>query len=170
MLRRVSPDIVAILKTEDTWHFNVFDLERLTLRKYVKLWNYSRLSFYVDFYVVRPLSHLGMKIFQRWKVRDYLQCTESCLRAWLEIVESHYHGDNAYHNSTHAADVLQAAAYYLGKEQIGVSVDSLWRHDLRFDAAVFLEHLGTFGCRRCFASGCGTRFGPSWSGQFVPDQ
>lgn len=62
-----------------------------------------------------------MKILQRWRVREFLQCSESCLRAWLEVIEAHYHPTNPYHNSTHAADVLHATAYYLGKENIAVS-------------------------------------------------
>jgi hypothetical protein len=48
--------------------------------------------------------------------------SESCLRAWLEMIEAHYHPSNPYHNSTHAADVLQATAYYLGKEDIAVGL------------------------------------------------
>jgi len=70
--------------------------------------------------ISRPLVHLGMKIFQLWKVREFLQCTEICLRSWLEVIEAHYHPRNSYHNSTHAADVLQAAAFYLGKEKVAV--------------------------------------------------
>ena len=30
-------------------------------------------------------------------------------------MESRYHRSNTYHNSTHAADVLQAGAYFLQK-------------------------------------------------------
>uniref|UniRef100_A0A915HGD4 Phosphodiesterase n=1 Tax=Romanomermis culicivorax TaxID=13658 RepID=A0A915HGD4_ROMCU len=103
LLRRASPEISAILKTEETWNFNVFDLERLSLK--------------------RPLAHLGMKILSRWKVREFLQCSDTCLRAWLDVIEAHYHGKNAYHNSTHAADVLHAAAYYLGKEKIANNIE-----------------------------------------------
>lgn len=45
------------------------------------------------------------------------------VRQWLEVIEAHYHTDNPYHNSTHAADVLQATAYYLTKEPIASVVE-----------------------------------------------
>lgn len=67
-----------------------------------------------------PLAHLAMKILQRWKVKEYLQCTEACLHAWLERMEAHYHQENPYHNSTHAADVLQCTAYLLANPKISV--------------------------------------------------
>ncbi|KAM4826268.1 high affinity cAMP-specific and IBMX-insensitive 3',5'-cyclic phosphodiesterase 8A isoform 2-T2 [Thomomys bottae] len=52
------------------------------------------------------------------RICEYLNCSETTLRAWLEVIEANYHSDNPYHNSTHAADVLQATAYFLSRERI----------------------------------------------------
>lgn len=103
LMKSMSPTLRSVLDLEETWEFNILELERLT--------NY------------RPMVHLAMKIFERWKVCDFLQCTEARLKAWLEVIESNYHPDNAYHNSTHATDVLHASAYYLGSESISESIE-----------------------------------------------
>ena len=39
-----------------------------------------------------------------------------------QLIEANYHLENAYHNSTHAADVLHATAIFLDKERVKVSV------------------------------------------------
>lgn len=33
-------------------------------------------------------------------------------RSWLIVIESHYHNANTYHNSTHAADVMQVSEFH----------------------------------------------------------
>ena len=61
----------------------------------------------------RPLYYVGMKIFKEFEVCDVLDIEETVLASWLKLMESHYHRQNPYHNSTHAADVLQATAYFV---------------------------------------------------------
>lgn len=68
----------------------------------------------------RPLIFLGLKIFARFGVCEFLKCSETTLRLWLQTIEAHYHSSNPYHNSTHAADVLHATAYFLCQERIKV--------------------------------------------------
>ena len=68
----------------------------------------------------RPLTYLGLKIFARFGVCEFLSCSEATLRCWLQIIEANYHASNSYHNSTHAADVLHATAYFLRKEKVKV--------------------------------------------------
>lgn len=72
-------------------------------------------------FTLRPLTFLGLKIFSRFGVCEFLSCPEATLRSWLQIVEANYHSSNSYHNSTHAADVLHATAYFLRKERVKVS-------------------------------------------------
>jgi high affinity cAMP-specific and IBMX-insensitive 3',5'-cyclic phosphodiesterase 8 len=36
-----------------------------------------------------------------------MQCDEGTFKAWLIVIEQHYRSSNTYHNSTHAADVMQ---------------------------------------------------------------
>lgn len=69
----------------------------------------------------RPLVYLGLKVFSRFGVCEFLHCSEATLRAWLQVIEANYHPSNAYHNSTHAADVLHATAFFLGKERVKVA-------------------------------------------------
>jgi high affinity cAMP-specific and IBMX-insensitive 3',5'-cyclic phosphodiesterase 8 len=58
----------------------------------------------------RPLVWLGMTIFARFGVAQVLQTDEPTLRNWLTLIEANYHTTNSYHNSTHAADVLQVGS------------------------------------------------------------
>lgn len=39
----------------------------------------------------------------------------------FQLIEENYHSKNAYHNSTHAADVLHATAVFLAKERVKVT-------------------------------------------------
>lgn len=68
----------------------------------------------------RPLTYLGLKIFSRFGVCEFLSCPEATLRSWLQVIEANYHSSNSYHNSSHAADVLHATAYFLCKERVKV--------------------------------------------------
>lgn len=78
-----------------------------------------------------PLTYLGLKIFARFGVCDFLNCPEATLRSWLQVIEANYHSSNSYHNSSHAADVLHATAYFLCKERVKVDLrnqlPAIWR-------------------------------------------
>uniref|UniRef100_A0A2H8TXF4 3',5'-cyclic-AMP phosphodiesterase n=2 Tax=Melanaphis sacchari TaxID=742174 RepID=A0A2H8TXF4_9HEMI len=101
----VTPQIKELLDMSLYWDFNVFKLEELTMK--------------------RPLVHLGMNLLTHFEVHKTLGCDERTLHAWLTVVESHYHAKNTYHNSTHAADVLQATAMFLEKDRIKRLLDQL---------------------------------------------
>ena len=60
-----------------------------------------------------------MSLFAKFNACSILNCDESTFRNWLSLIESHYH-PNPYHNSTHAADVMQATAYFLLKPRLKV--------------------------------------------------
>lgn len=96
--RRISSDVVNALETENTWQFDVIELERITDH--------------------HPLAHLGVKIFERWNVSDTLHCSTDTISRWLTVIEANYQSTNAYHNATHAADVLQATSYFLNAENV----------------------------------------------------
>ncbi|XP_066259625.1 high affinity cAMP-specific and IBMX-insensitive 3',5'-cyclic phosphodiesterase 8 isoform X1 [Euwallacea similis] len=87
-----------LLETSLTWDFDIFKLEDLTRK--------------------RPLQHLGMNLFHHFDVCSALNCDEKTLSNWLTVIEANYHPENWYHNSTHAADVLQATAGFLEKERM----------------------------------------------------
>ncbi|XP_029640624.1 high affinity cAMP-specific and IBMX-insensitive 3',5'-cyclic phosphodiesterase 8B-like isoform X2 [Octopus sinensis] len=93
LLNQVPEKIQLILETETSWHFNIIDLEKATNN--------------------RPLVFLGLKILLRFGACEVLNVSETCLMNWLQTIESKYHASNYYHNSTHATDVLHAAAFFL---------------------------------------------------------
>ena len=76
-----------MLKCALDWDFEIFRLEEMTEK--------------------HPLVYLGLELFQRFDVFNTFNCDELTCRSWLMVIESHYHSVNTYHNSTHAADVMQ---------------------------------------------------------------
>ncbi|XP_043919629.1 high affinity cAMP-specific and IBMX-insensitive 3',5'-cyclic phosphodiesterase 8B isoform X2 [Protopterus annectens] len=104
-LSDIPPRIAQVLDNEEGWDFNIFELEAITHK--------------------RPLVYLGLKIFARFGVCEFLDCSEAALRSWLQVIEANYHASNSYHNSTHAADVLHATAYFLRQERVKGCLDQL---------------------------------------------
>ncbi|XP_027945239.1 high affinity cAMP-specific and IBMX-insensitive 3',5'-cyclic phosphodiesterase 8A isoform X2 [Eumetopias jubatus] len=102
-LHDVPPRIARAMENEEYWDFNIFELEAATHK--------------------RPLIYLGLKMFARFGICEFLNCSEPTLRSWLQIIEANYHSSNPYHNSTHSADVLHATAYFLCKERIKQTLD-----------------------------------------------
>lgn len=88
------PDAIQLcLQNHERWDWDILELERRTDKK--------------------PLRYLGMKIFREFDVPLKLQIDEMVLDRWLVMMESNYLERNPYHNSTHAADVLAATAFFL---------------------------------------------------------
>ncbi|XP_025127468.1 high affinity cAMP-specific and IBMX-insensitive 3',5'-cyclic phosphodiesterase 8A isoform X3 [Bubalus bubalis] len=104
-LHDVPSQITRAMEKEEYWDFNIFELEAATHK--------------------RPLIYLGLKVFARFGVCEFLKCPEATLRSWLQVIEANYHASNPYHNSTHSADVLHATAYFLCKERIKQTLDPL---------------------------------------------
>ncbi|KAM9310914.1 high affinity cAMP-specific and IBMX-insensitive 3',5'-cyclic phosphodiesterase 8A [Gastrophryne carolinensis] len=104
-LSDIPPRIAQAMENEEHWEFDIFELEAATHK--------------------RPLVYLGLKMFARFGVCSFLNCSEVTMRAWLHVIESNYHSSNAYHNSTHSADVLHATAYFLCKERVKESLDPI---------------------------------------------
>uniref|UniRef100_A0A182WX29 3',5'-cyclic-AMP phosphodiesterase n=1 Tax=Anopheles quadriannulatus TaxID=34691 RepID=A0A182WX29_ANOQN len=88
-----SSQLSDLLQTALDWDFEIFKLEDLTEK--------------------RPLVCLGLELFRRFDVYNTFNCDEMTFKLWLIEMEKHYHSENTYHNSTHAADVMQATAVYL---------------------------------------------------------
>ncbi|KAI8122736.1 5'-cyclic phosphodiesterase 8, High affinity cAMP-specific and IBMX-insensitive 3' [Lucilia cuprina] len=94
-LLTATPLIMEILEESLNWEFNIFKLEEVTER--------------------HPLLYLGMEIFRRFDVFCTLGVDETVCKNWLALMESQYHADNSYHNSTHAADVMQATGVFISQ-------------------------------------------------------
>jgi high affinity cAMP-specific and IBMX-insensitive 3',5'-cyclic phosphodiesterase 8 len=97
--------IRQLLSECNTWNFNIIQLERLTEK--------------------RPLVWLGMTTLLRFEVTKLLGIEESTLQNWLTLIEANYHSANSYHNSSHAADVMQATAYFLEKDNVKSLLDNV---------------------------------------------
>ncbi|KAK6624730.1 hypothetical protein RUM44_011590 [Polyplax serrata] len=95
----------SVLEQSLDWEFDIFKLEELSNQ--------------------RPLVWLGMNLLCHFNVQDTLGCDEKTLMNWLTVVEMHYLSSNSYHNSTHAADVMQASGYYLKREKLNELLDPL---------------------------------------------
>nr|XP_048290916.1 high affinity cAMP-specific and IBMX-insensitive 3',5'-cyclic phosphodiesterase 8A isoform X3 [Myodes glareolus] len=104
-LHDVPPRIALAIENEENWDFNIFELEAATQN--------------------RPLIYLGLKTFARFGICEFLRCSETMLRSWFQIIEANYHASNPYHNSTHAADVLHATAYFLSRDKIKETLDPI---------------------------------------------
>lgn len=74
----------------------------------------------MEFNFFRPLLYAGLKIFQAFEVYAFLDTDAATFKNWLDVIEHNYSAQNPYHNSTHAADVLQAAASLCRQEKIMV--------------------------------------------------
>ncbi|KAJ3337594.1 High affinity cAMP-specific 3',5'-cyclic phosphodiesterase 7A [Gonapodya sp. JEL0774] len=90
--------VLDALKTVDTWDFDVFQVSQLTDGK--------------------PLLPTAMAIFEKYGVRQHFQIPEATLRKFLTTIETGYRS-NPYHNSAHAADVMQTMSFFL--HVVGVS-------------------------------------------------
>ncbi|XP_002940920.1 high affinity cAMP-specific and IBMX-insensitive 3',5'-cyclic phosphodiesterase 8B isoform X1 [Xenopus tropicalis] len=129
----VPPCIAELLEDEVSWDFNIFELEAVTIK--------------------RPLVYLGLKIFTCFGACEFLNCSEVTLRSWLQLVEANYHASNAYHNSTHAADVLHATAFFLQQENVKGSLDQLDKVAALIAATVHdVDHPGRTNSFLCNAS------------------
>jgi high affinity cAMP-specific and IBMX-insensitive 3',5'-cyclic phosphodiesterase 8 len=95
--------IRTLLADSTTWKFDIIALERLTEH--------------------RPLVWLGMTVLTRFEVPRTLGIEESVLQNWLTLIEANYRSGNTYHNSSHAADVMQATAYFLERENVRSLLD-----------------------------------------------
>ncbi|XP_020279370.1 high affinity cAMP-specific and IBMX-insensitive 3',5'-cyclic phosphodiesterase 8 isoform X2 [Pseudomyrmex gracilis] len=100
-----SQQIMELLDKCLEWEFDIFKLEVLTER--------------------RPLVFLGSAIMNMFQVSAKLNCDERVMRNWLAIIEHNYIAENSYHNSTHAADVLQATARFMQSKRMKQILDPL---------------------------------------------
>ncbi|XP_011308535.1 high affinity cAMP-specific and IBMX-insensitive 3',5'-cyclic phosphodiesterase 8A isoform X2 [Fopius arisanus] len=98
-------EIEELLDHSLDWDFDIFTLEVLSERK--------------------PLVHLGMNLMGRYNVPARLSCDEKTLQNWLTVIEYKYHLNNSYHNSTHAADVLQATARFMQSDRLQMILEPM---------------------------------------------
>uniref|UniRef100_A0A8C8T7T7 3',5'-cyclic-AMP phosphodiesterase n=1 Tax=Peromyscus maniculatus bairdii TaxID=230844 RepID=A0A8C8T7T7_PERMB len=62
----------------------------------------------------RPLTAVVFSVLQERDLLQTFRIPADALRAYLLTLEGHYRADVAYHNSVHAADVVQSAHVLLG--------------------------------------------------------
>ncbi|XP_073953426.1 phosphodiesterase 8 isoform X2 [Choristoneura fumiferana] len=128
---KTSGQLRELLDTALSWDFEIFRLEELTRG--------------------RPLAHLGLALMGgRFDVCAALECDERTLLHWLTVMETNYHAVNTYHNSTHAADVLQAVAYFLEKDRLKTILEPIEAAAALISAAAHdVDHPGTTSTFLC---------------------
>ncbi|KAJ2948294.1 hypothetical protein O0L34_g7531 [Tuta absoluta] len=130
---KTSGQLRDLLDSALNWDFEIFRLEDLTRG--------------------RPLVHLGLALMGgRFDVCSALECDEKTLLHWLTVIETNYHAVNTYHNSTHAADVLQAVAHFLEKDRLKTLLEPLEAAAALISAATHdIDHPGTSSAFLCNA-------------------
>ncbi|XP_032227303.1 high affinity cAMP-specific and IBMX-insensitive 3',5'-cyclic phosphodiesterase 8A isoform X2 [Nematostella vectensis] len=104
-LPEIPAEVSNAMVDEADWDFDILKLEKASNH--------------------RPLYFLGLKILNRFRVCEKLNISEDYVKNWLQLIEANYHRKNAYHNSTHAADVLHATAVFLAKERVKAVLEPL---------------------------------------------
>ena len=85
-------ELLKVLAGHNSWDFDVFRVAELTGG--------------------RTLQAVGYTVFTRSELMEKFGIHEATLINFLRIMEENYRG-NAYHNATHAADVLQTLSYFI---------------------------------------------------------
>nr|CAD7199359.1 unnamed protein product [Timema douglasi] len=125
-----SSKMKDLLDTALNWDFDIFSVEQISEK--------------------RPLVHVGMSLFLHFESHLALGCDESTLKNWLTIIELNYHSTNSYHNSSHGADVMQAAAGFLKTDRLMQTLDSLDRAICLIAAAAHdVDHPGKSSAFLC---------------------
>uniref|UniRef100_A0A1A9WQJ2 3',5'-cyclic-AMP phosphodiesterase n=1 Tax=Glossina brevipalpis TaxID=37001 RepID=A0A1A9WQJ2_9MUSC len=131
---KTAPLIMDALKESLTWEFDIFRFEKITEK--------------------RPLLYLGMELFDKFKVFTAMRVDQVVFKNWFVAVESRYHAQNAYHNSTHAADVLQSIGVFLSHfSKKEMSMDCLEESSALIAAVVHdIDHPGRSSAYLCNSS------------------
>lgn len=126
---RPPQEIHDMMERSLDWDFDIFKLEVLSVGRWDFGYFYSygmKARFNSDVKLIfRPLVYLGMNLIGLYEGPATLACDEKTLFNWLTLVEMHYHAENSYHNSSHAADVLQATAKFMRSERLKMIFDPL---------------------------------------------
>jgi hypothetical protein len=81
----------------------------------------------------RPLYYIGIELFEYYKFDEILGVSFEKMAKFLTKTESSYRKANAYHNSTHAADVMHSMHFFISQLEVGqgLSIEVNWRPDFR---------------------------------------
>eukprot|EP00299_Pterocystis_sp_00344_P010567 c4748_g1_i1.p1 GENE.c4748_g1_i1~~c4748_g1_i1.p1 ORF type:complete len:704 (+),score=173.98 c4748_g1_i1:181-2292(+) len=94
----------AFLQTADEWKFDIFKAQKLSSG--------------------HALVAVGMYVFDSLDLMQTFRISPITVREWLTNVEKGYH-DNPYHNSVHAADVLQSVYFFLVRAELMKQLSAL---------------------------------------------
>ena len=102
VLQNFDTEAFEALKTYTDPSFDVFKLEIITSG--------------------HALYYMGWHIFRQHGFAEKLRIPEDKFRKWLAMAESGYRRSNAYHNSSHAADVTHTMNYFITRAKIWSSL------------------------------------------------
>lgn len=102
-----TSSLKALLSSVSSWDFDVFALSELAKG--------------------RPLFYLGLHLFAQYGLVETFNMDIMNLVRFLSMTEKAYHIENPYHNSLHAADVLQALHSVCQEPKIHSSITPIER-------------------------------------------
>ena len=88
-----GPEVEGILKDCQKWDFDIFQLEKASEHK--------------------SLEILTSHLFSLYNLFSSLSLDNSKFSNFIKVIQAGYHKENPYHNSIHAADVVQSFYYLL---------------------------------------------------------
>lgn len=100
--RRVSVKVTAV---------DAANADLTSLLQGVGEWNFDTLAL-VQF-TAEPLKEVGFCAFRQLGLSDNFSIKQATLLSFLTHIEHKYRGENYYHNSIHAADVLNSSIFLL---------------------------------------------------------
>ncbi|GLH06991.1 Uncharacterized protein GBIM_12560 [Gryllus bimaculatus] len=99
---------------------------------------------------VRHLQAGGAQRTKHFEVPQTLNVDMNTVHNWLSIIEMNYRATNTYHNSSHAADVMQSSAAFLERERLQRILDPLDNACCLIAAAVHdVDHPGRSSAFLC---------------------
>lgn len=104
----IAKQVDVLLEKVEDWDFDIFQVAKLTNN--------------------RPLFFVAYALFQRHDLCRRFNIEDANLRRFLAVIEEGYEASNPYHNSVHAADVLQTLNYMIvhgGLEKYMTELDVL---------------------------------------------
>ncbi|KAI8908933.1 hypothetical protein EDD86DRAFT_190914 [Gorgonomyces haynaldii] len=97
-LQQVDHKLFELLEKSLDADFDIFNLETVTNG--------------------HALYYFSLHIFHKFEFGPKLKINAETFTTWISHIESNYRHSNAYHNSTHAADVAQMMLYFVTKPKL----------------------------------------------------
>ncbi|KAJ1503566.1 High affinity cAMP-specific 3',5'-cyclic phosphodiesterase 7A [Coelomomyces lativittatus] len=122
----VDPTVAVASLCKDVFYFSLLQTQRILeiLETTCFRWDFDVFQFY-ECTQGHPLLFLGYYLIKHVRVLSTLPIEEMSLLKYLDEIEHTYQPQQPYHNSMHAADVLQAMCTFLMDPRFHQVIDAL---------------------------------------------